>query len=186
MKLIFAAVLLVVTIVGSASGQVGYIGIYSDPAYTDCDLVDVVPPGVQLIYIVHRGSSGATAVQFRVVPSSGASCVLLGEDSPYNAILGDAESGIYIGFGGCVPSDNLVMTLSYFCDGASTTCSSIDIEADPDASSGGIEITDCSLTPLVGTGARLIINGDSSCPCGAIPPVREKTWGAIKALYRSF
>ena len=166
-----------------AGAQPGTIGLYSDAGYTSCELIDAAPPVVRTLYIVHRGTAGASAVRFMLAPGAGFDCGHLAEDSPFTNVVGDTQSGVFVNYDACVASDILVFTVSYFCSGTTPACGTLDVVPAPLAASGQIEVTDCVLDVATGLGTRLVVNPDGSCPCGSIPAVEFRTWGAIKAMY---
>jgi hypothetical protein len=191
----------------SAHGQAGYIGLFSDaPAYVWCDLVDISPALVP-IYIVHKGCPGATASRFMVVTGGGFNMFYTGEIHHMPLTYGDSQTGVCIQYGTCYSGDFLLITICYFGQGLSETCSRADVVADPMSASGSIEVMDCAGNTLAATSGMMYINSDGSCSCGELPgeparstlikpasaatpddfcyplPTRERTWGQVKALY---
>ena len=168
--------------VGSnAFAQAGAIGMFVDAGtYVDCTGDDV---GAALVpvYVVHHLTPGATAVQFRVVPMAGFACVYTGEIIHVPVSIGNTQAGISASYGGCLPAPILIATINYFCQGMSPTCSYLEVIPDPAAPSGTIEVIDCSFVKLVGNGGVLNWNNDGSCDC--YDPVKNTSWGGVKALY---
>jgi hypothetical protein len=165
-----------------AYGQAGYIGLFSDPVYTACDVIDAAAALVP-VYVVHKSCPGATASQFMVQPGGGWNCTFTGEIIAVPVSIGSSLAGLSASYGGCMPSDILISTLNWFCMGTSPACASLEVVPDLGAPSGTIEIVDCSFVKLVGNGSILYANPDGSCDCGEIVPTRESNWGQIKSLY---
>jgi hypothetical protein len=169
-----------------AMAQGGVIGLYSDPVATDCNVYDYYPTLVN-IYVVHVLTTGATSAQFMVNPVDGAYLIFLGDIIPYPYIaFGNSQVGISVGFGGCKPSPNLILTMQYFGQGISLVCSSYRVFPDPIATPPGeIWVGDC-VTPypnqMPASGGLIYVNPDLTCTCTI--PVKETTWGGLKALYR--
>ena len=164
----------------SAMGQADVIALYSDPAYTNCTMLDKSPRMVS-VYVVHENNSGVTASQFRVVTGGGAGLSYISETSPHSFKLGDTQSGLSIAYGECKYSTVLIATINYFTTGSSATCSNVRVVADFNAPTGKIEVVDCSYFRSEGIGGKLVINPDGSCDCG--PDTRLTSWGKIKEQY---
>ena len=197
------SLLLCACIIFGATGayaQAGYIGIFSDPGGTDCGLVDAAP-GLAIAYVVHVNTPGATASQFRVASGDGFDCLWLGENSPFPIVIGNSQDGISIAYGACLASPIHILSINYFCQGLSETCSWLYICPDPLAPTGLIEVVDCNQQKLIASGGVLWVNPDwVTCGCwinasgskspSASPvctppvPVEPSTWGAVKSLYR--
>jgi len=164
-----------------ASAQLEQIALYSDPGYSDCTLNDTSPRMVN-VYVVHHSSSGATASQFQVQASAGASLSFISDTvPPEHLAIYNTQNGITVAYGRCRYSDILVVTISYFSSGSSAECSTLRIVADPNAGTGGIETVSCSSYKMEAVGSRLVINPDGSCDCG--PSTEATNWGKIKAKY---
>ncbi len=181
MKKIILLTLVIMICASIAYGQAGYIGLYMDPIYTLCDILDVAPALVP-VYAVHKACPGAVASQWKVMPGGGFNCTYTGEIVALPTSIGSTQSGISIAYGGCLPSDILLVTINYFCMGASPPCASLTVVPDPAAPSGTIEVIDCFYVKLVGGGGIFYMNPDGSCDC-RWTPVKDSSWGQIKALY---
>ena len=193
---------------GTAFGQPGYLGLFSDSTpYLVCEMQDR-QAGVATVYVVHKLTTGAAASRFRVIPGDGATLTYLTETSPFVA-AGNSQDGVCIEYGGCLSPEFLVLTITYFGQGTSATCSWLEVVADPHSPSGQIEIMGCDDIVYIGLGRRLYINNDGSCDCWAcgpaaetavqsvvlrpaaggarnlcpVSPVAHESWGHIKALY---
>jgi len=166
------------------NGQAGFIGLYTDPVYTACDFVDA-GPGLVPVYVVHKSTPGSTASQFMVQPGGGWNCTSVGEIIAVPVSIGSAMGGLSASYGGCLPSDILIVTINFFCSGISPACSYLEVVPDLGAPTGTIEVVDCAFVKLVGGGSILYANPDVSCDgdCGEIVPTKESNWGQIKSLY---
>jgi hypothetical protein len=162
----------------------GSIGLFADPGATNCDVYDQVP-GLVIIYVVHVYTPGATAAQFMVVCAWGSLMTYLAETpTPPYICIGNSQTGVACAYGGCVPSPNVIMTLTFFGSGISAPCSYCQVMADPSATPPGIYVTDCASPPnlLNATGGDVVINPIPGCFCNI--PVEETSWGHIKNLYQ--
>jgi hypothetical protein len=168
---------------GVAFGQAGYIGLFTDPGYTDCYLYDDVI-GIKSIYAVHKAASSVTASQFQVAIGPGMGCVETGVMNNFPTVIGSPSTGISIAYGACLVSDILLFTWNFFCQGTSGTCAKLEVVPDPAAISGAIEIVTCNSYKLPGNGSALYVNPNGFCDCGEVVPTRESSWGQIKALYQ--
>jgi hypothetical protein len=172
---------------GSAFAQMpGSIGVFSDPGGTNCDIYDFAP-GLITVYVVHVNSTGATAAQFRVdnVSWGAGTLTFLGEISAYPTVIGNSQSGISIGYGACIVSPNLLLTINYFGSGLTPPCSYIKVVPDPQAiPPGNVLVVDCGIPAAkwTATGGAMVVNPLESCLCDI--PVQETTWGRVKSLYQ--
>lgn len=165
-----------------AFGQAGAIGVFSDMNGTDCNLWDNVT-NVCLYHVVYINHGGAQAVQF-AAPKPPCHMGIWLSDIYYSPIiLGDSQTGVVIGFGGCYLAPTLVLTMQYLCLGTTGSCCTYRVIPDPAAASGLIEAVDCNNVTVYPAGNCAVVNPDASCPCWATP-VEGSTWGGIKALYR--
>ncbi len=188
MKRILLLTVVVLCLAGLAFAQsdVGSIDIFSDAAYTSCNFIDVI--GLVPVYIVHtHANDGAAASQWMLELGAGVIMQFVGSNSPFPTAIGNPLTGISIAYGSCQTGNTLILTVNFFGSGTSATCSLMSIVPDPGALSGMVEIVDC-LEPPVGPnkitlekGGQGRVNPDLTCDCTV--PVRETTWGGIKALY---
>lgn len=173
-----------VTGAGVSAQTAGHIGIYSDPGWSSCELIDDTFTPVTL-YVVHRAPAGATGIQFRLQRSPEFYCFPSSESSPFQFTIGDSETGIGFAYGQCLTGDILLLTITLTCHGVSAPCSYFEVLPDPAYGTGTIVAADCA-TPFANqsqvTGGRLYANPDDSCTCAVA--TRESSWGRIKALYR--
>lgn len=166
-----------------------HIGIFAEPAGFDCTLNELVPfPTTTPAYIVHKFNAGSAASQFKVVNAT--PLFFASATSPY-LFLGYLFTDISFSYGGCVTGDHVLMTLAFFYFGAPTTCeSTLAVVAAPTSPLPGEIITvTCGppFDPEAASGGRAYVGPESdACPCicQCPHPVRETTWGGVKALYR--
>jgi len=206
-----AIFLLVVSAPGLAFGQGGYIGLYSDAAYTSCLYVDANAALVP-VYVVHKGTAGATASRFKVISLGGFNMTFVGDGRISGFVYsGSLQEGMCIEYGECLASDILLMTVNYFAMGISPSCSGLRVVPDIAAPSGKIEMMDCAGNVLEAWGSEFWVNSNGSCDCGTLcldgvlpcagvktnllrtgdqsaglcptSPVERDSWGHIKALY---
>jgi hypothetical protein len=179
---------LVVAIPATASAQFGVIGVYTDQMASGCEIADG-GQGVVNLYVVHTLGAGATAVQFKLQPSAGFGATFIGDTYPFELYLGNSQTGISIAYGDCLSGTVVVLGVTYLFLGSSDTCSYIDVVGDPAEVNypGEPIVADClpmferAVHPIQGT--RFMVNPDQICRCVLPVPVRESTWGQIKALY---
>lgn len=176
---IFAATLF--WLAASAAAQTDEIALYSDPGFTNCELVDQ-GAGQTYVYVVHHIAGGATASQFMVRESTGAALTYMGHRSDFPLILGDPPSGMAVAYQDCLYSDVLITTITYFRSGSSDACSSLQVVPDPTSVIQTIQVQDCFNSKLQASGSRLVINPDGSCACG--PTTEMTNWGRIKDRFR--
>lgn len=180
-KVLGLLTLLMALAAGTAFGQAGYIGLYADAGGVNCTLSDN-GGGSVTVYVIHHAASGATGSQWRIAASDGFGMTYLDESMSVMA-MGTTQSGVMTSYGSCLNSQILLGTITYVSHGSSAPCSYLQVIPDPNAGSGTIEVTDCSSLRNAGTGNRLYVNPDGSCPCGEANPVEETDWGRIKAMF---
>lgn len=189
-------VLIAVT-AATAHAQSGYIALYSDSDFTKCWHCEL-PNSLMPVYVVHREMpGGSTAAQFAVQTNNPVGFAYLGQSTPLGAIgsfwLHDDGLGGAISYGACLASPNHIATINLFTLGINPPCVFIEVVPDPGASSGNIDVVDCANNLLIGQGHNMVVNPDGTCipscvigppaDCNAPIPVRESTWGRVKALY---
>jgi hypothetical protein len=173
--------LLVAVTAGAAFGQAGYIGLYADATGVDCTVPDN-GSGQVTVYVIHHAASGTTGSQWKIAASNGFDMTYVDETMSFVA-MGTTQSGVSASYGSCLSSQILLGTVTYVSHGLSTPCSYLQVVPDPNASSGAIEVMDCSSQKNAGVGSRLYVNPNGSCPCGQVNPVEETDWGRIKAMF---
>jgi hypothetical protein len=97
--------------------------------------------------------------------------------------VGSIREGVWLDFTSlCGYGTIVVAELTYQLDGMSKNCSTIGIEAFPgDETPLVYPCIGGAVSPFV---APLIVNFDHYNGCDNPVPVRETTWGRVKALYR--
>ena len=153
----FAAILLA----NSAFAQGGAVCLFTDPTGTDCNIVDNTP-GLLTIYVVHKLTPGASAVQFAAPkPACMVSATWLTDTPVFPATIGDSQNGVSIGYGGCFVGPVHVLTMNYQVAGLTTPDCAYPVVAHP--SEPLIEVVDCDATLLPGTGGVSYINSSLAC-----------------------
>jgi hypothetical protein len=168
-----------------AQNGAGRLRIYGDVQNLYCSLADE-HPGILTVHILHEFSAGgATGSSFRVVTGAGFTGTYLSEGTTF-VPLGDLRTGVHLGYGVCLTSMTEVAMISFTTFGTSSQCSYIAIVAHPDALSGQIEATDCSLVThsTLESEFRAFVNSNASCEPWCILAIGPSTWGHVKALYR--
>jgi hypothetical protein len=180
-KTLWLLTLLVALPVAGAHGQAGYIGLFADPGGTQCSVSD---PGVGEVnvYVIHQGTLGAAASQWRVVSGGGFAMAYAGETWAY-PVVGDTRGGASVSYGSCLGAPNLLCTITFLTLGASPPCSYLEVVPDPASAGGTIEVVDCASSRLSAPGGRLYVNPNESCPCGQANAVTATDWGRIKAMF---
>jgi hypothetical protein len=178
-------VLVIALFAGTAYPQPGSIMLFVDPAYTDCDTDDI--PGLLSIYVVHMHCvfpQYASGSQFMVDHWS-FGCILthVGETVHTPVSIGTTQTGLSLGYGGCIPCPNLLVTINFFAQGLSPDCCHIQVMPDVAADPPEVLVVGCE--PLfdlaVATGGDVVINPTEDCFCDVA--VQETNWGKIKSLY---
>jgi len=166
----------------SAQGPGGTIALFSDPAGTDCNIV-VPDNGFINVYAFHIWHQGAKAVQFSAPIPACFQVIHLGTIPAFQMTLGNLVSGISISYQQCLTGAVYLSRSDFYEVGLTEPCCRYPVLPDPHAPSGDIVVVDCVDNKITGTGGRAIVNPDASCPCTYPVPVKETTWGAIKAQY---
>lgn len=123
-----------------------------------------VPAQVGEIRIYHIYPYGATAAQFKLEIGS---LTYLGETWNAPAVIGNALSGVSLGYGECMPAPTYLGTISVMIQDPDYDCTDIRIVPDPSAPSGEIEIVDCDFNKTyVGENAFRL----EADPCRPHPP----------------
>ena len=186
MKRLLLIALAVLVCANAAMAQGGVIGLYADPAATECNIYDY--PGIVQIHVVHQYfPAGVTSAQFMVNPADGANMIYLNDVVPYLHIgFGNSQTGITVSYLGCMTTPILVLTIQYFGQGISPSCSRYEVLPDPAAiPPGEVWITDCAspANQLPATGGFIYVNPyPPQCSCTV--PVKVTTWSSLKALYQ--
>lgn len=156
------------------------IGIFSDAQGTDCNVYDS-SPGVMKFYVVHVRKTGATAAWFAAPqPPCLSTAVYLYDTPVFPTTIGNSQTGVEIQYGDCLSSPIHILTIEYGRLGQTGSCCRYPVISHPDKD--GIKIEDCDSVVFTATGGQAIVNPTPSCSCNV--PVKETTWGKIKAQYR--
>jgi hypothetical protein len=182
MKRLLLLTVVVLSVSSMAFAQVGMINVYADAGQASCNFVDL--GALVQVFLFHEGG-GATAAQFLLeVP---AAWMHLGDTWNTATSIGTSISGVSLGYGAClggVTPFNLG-SVNFF-GSAAAACERVSIVPDPASLTLMVELVDCVLPKpnkfTFAEGGSGTINSDGSCQCNIIP-VRETTWGGIKALY---
>jgi hypothetical protein len=163
----------------------GRIGVFADAtgAVESCNIV-VAAPGLLSLYVVHIGTTGASASQFIApAPACMVGATYLSDGAPFAVTIGSSQTGVAIGYGACLSEPIHILTINFFAGGTSETCCIYEVMPDPLVSSGEIETVDCVEELHFAAGQSGVVNGDVSCECAAIVPAQDSSWGKIKSLY---
>lgn len=186
MKKIMLLALAVVMSASVASAQLpsggGHIGLYADPAGSECNLV----PGLYItfnIYVIHTLAPEANTSEWILVKTGNWASLLAGAPIWNGLTLGDPYVSFIITYGGCKALPYLVGTLPFTPLALPAACAlSMHVAASPAVASGSVEAVDCQATKRLATGGMLTLNGNSTCPCEIA--TEETNWSRIKALYQ--
>ncbi len=194
---VVVSLLLMMVFVSPADAQKvqGQLQLYSDETGVDCIIQDM--PGIVTVYVYffdYFSDDEIAAVQFGApLPSCWTGAIWLGDSSPWATHLGDSQlndpRGWTVAFQGCRVPPVFVGSIMYLSQGLAPTCCPYPVVK---AEDGHPEVpmpvgAACSDPDpvLIGIEAGTsYINGDHTCPCIWPVPVQEKTWGAVKSLYR--
>ncbi len=176
-SLLIALVLVLGATVALAQVPNGSIGIFADNGAVSCNLSSAA---TSYYYFCHVGALGATASQWAAPKPDCLTGARLADLPVFAINLGTTADGITVGYGLCKTGTFHIMTALYSVASA-TPCCYFSVIADPNLSSGKIEIPDCDFNLTYGTSGQGIINSGVSCDCNV--PAEETTWGQVKALY---
>ena len=160
----------------------GSIMVFSDAAYTDCNIPDTAV-GLLSTYVVHKYAAGATASQFKLEVQPCNAMTFTGATNAFPTTIGDIFTGISVAYGACLNGDILLVTVNWFSQTLTPPCCLMEVVPDPVAPEGIVIVVDCASNKLAAYGGISVINPDETCDCEALP-VNESTWGGIKALYQ--
>lgn len=172
-----------------ATAQSGYLGIFGDAEATDCYPMDDYV-GILRFYVVMIESEGFTGTEFSVVPGGGFVGVFMGDElsDQANISFGNSPTGKQIALGACRSGTVHVLTISYYCQGLSPTCSYLEVLPNPESiHPETVNIANCDYILANVPSGRTYVNHDETCSCEApgynTTPVQPSTWGGVKALY---
>jgi hypothetical protein len=172
MRKVFLALMLILVIPIAIHAQTGYIGLFSDNTGTNCNITDTAP-GLLAVYVVHVNSIGAAACQYKATKPPCLTATYLSDTNPFGVTIGSSQTGVSIGYGACRTGNIHVQTINFFAAGTTPACCSYYATCDPlgqnACSQGFLDFVDCDFNPTVGQGRYAVVNGNTSCPCGAVP-----------------
>lgn len=183
MKKFVLTMIAVAAFAAPAAAQYGDISTYSDAAGTSCDVLDDTAPFKFIdTFLIHKhADSGATGSTFGLTLTGG---TLTNPSFTWGSVVGlGTIDNLNVGYPSCLSGDIYLAKVTWIGVGTSPPCSHIQVIASTTTPiPGEIVVVDCAFGFQIGAGGTAIINPDVSCPCSV--PVRETTWGGIKALYR--
>jgi hypothetical protein len=153
----------------------GTIAVFSDAGASNTNFVDTGSLVQVHFFYVHH--SGAKAARFRLAAIPG--WIPLGDLWQVQDAAGSSTGGVFLQFGTCLAAPTYLGVANFFGN-AAPACSPIYIVADPASGTGQIMVVDCADVVKVADGGTGYVNSDGSCGWG---PVRQTTWGQIRALY---
>lgn len=167
MRHLILSMLIAALLMPTAALAASVVTLSSDPQIPRC-VVDPSAPGVMTLYVfVEPDANGVTALQFAVPlpPCLSTSATFLSHTSPF-AVIGNPESGVAIGLGGCQPQGSPVhvLTIDIFVFSTPPSCCVYEVVPDPLAPSGQIEITDCASNVNPGFGEPLLADAAAVVP----------------------
>lgn len=180
MRILLLLACIVILGANLAFAQPGVIAITADPQGTDCNLLDL-QPGLLTYWVVHLRTSGATASQWAAPqPVCMIGVIYIADSNQIGPAVGNSQTGISIGYGGCFASPITILSMVFFGYGLTPWCCYY--APTPHPGTGLIEMVDCSQTLLVAGAQCAMVNPDQTCLCAATP-TEKSTWGKVKALY---
>ena len=159
--------------------QATKITLYSDTTFTDSTAVDSTA-GVLNVYVVVEGIPAATLAMFRIASSPGFTGVWLSDDPKFPLVVGTSKDGIVIAFEACKATPIHILTITYAMDGTSAGGSYVAVVNHPDKTCA--MVPDCTAI-VPGCGLFSALKGHLLINSATVP-IRDTTWGRIKALYR--
>ena len=175
----------------SSHAQYDVIAVFSDTTHTNC-AVDFFCNGDDcgyiLFWVFHYSTSGAQGSRFKAPYQL---CLgehgWLGEYKPFPGTTGDTQVGITVPYGPCLSGWMHILTAWYYAGSLIGTadCCEYQVLPHPEASTGDVEILDCTGTWVAADHVSAFVNANSSCPCSIPTGIAGQltTWGAVKALY---
>jgi hypothetical protein len=180
--LLLAFLTLCVSSIAFAQYDPGSIDVYSGQGQASCNFVDA--GGLVSVYLFHTHTDGSTASQFKLETPPSAVWQHFGDLWQFQTVIGSSPTGVSLGYGSCLGQlgDIYLGAANFNSTTPAGVCDLISIVPDPTAPSGLVEFVDCAAVKWTkDRGGQGRVNSDGSCDCSV--PVRETTWGGIKALY---
>ncbi len=140
------------------------------------------------MYVVHIGTTGAAACQYKATKPACFPASYLSDSSPFSVVIGNSQTGVSIGYGSCRVGSVHVQTISFFGTGTTPQCCFYTLGCDPLGGTnacalGYVDIVDCTQSAAFAKPQVGVINPNASCTCIDIVAEQETSWGQIKALY---
>jgi hypothetical protein len=117
------------------------------------------------VYVFHMQTPGATACQFKIEQQGGANLIWLFDSPAFPVYFGNSQTGAIVAYGACLSGPIHVMTISYFGNGISPTCSRLEVVGHPTATPPGLLSVDCAVNILEASGCGATVNPDAGCMC---------------------
>ncbi|MEE9270166.1 MAG: hypothetical protein V3V49_07885 [Candidatus Krumholzibacteria bacterium] len=151
-----------------AAAQLGTVCLFSDQNGNDCSLSDTVP-GLLTVYAIHTFVAGAVAVQFSAPkPSCMAGATWIDDTWPFPVTIGDSQSNVAIGYGGCLTGTVHVLSINYAVSG--TTTADCPYKVLPATGQFEIQAVDCDNNQVTADGGTTYINSSIVCDCSGTLP----------------
>lgn len=164
------------------TGYQGYLVLSADPQGYQCAITEPVG-GLMTAYVVHANTSGSTASSFSApAPSCLTGSVYLADQSQFSVVIGNSQTGVSVGYGGCLGGNIVVLSMLFFAQGGTAPCCVYDILPHPSGNTGQIESVDCGSNLRTIFASVGVINEEPQCYCGLVK-VEETSWGRLKSLY---
>ncbi|MEE9270167.1 MAG: hypothetical protein V3V49_07890 [Candidatus Krumholzibacteria bacterium] len=176
MKQTLLCALILVLLPQLAAAQLGTVCLFSDQNGSDCSLSDTAP-GLLTVYVIHTFVPGATAVQFSAPkPSCMVGATWISDTWPFPVTIGDSQSDVAIGYGGCLTGTVHVLSINYSASG--TTTADCPYKVLPATGQFEIQAVDCDNNQVTANGGTTYINSSIACECSGTlpaPPVLAVT-----------
>jgi len=137
------------------------IGLYSDASGTSCTLADK-GAGLRNVYVVLNGPKEYTGMRFAATKPPCFNATWMYDTTPY-ASIGNSQTDVSIGFGGCTPAPIMAMTITYMSSGSTQGCCSY--AAVKPINVYAMQATDCGFNTQIPTGEPALgISSNDACP----------------------
>jgi hypothetical protein len=168
------------TILGGPEPE-GMIALTFDPEQFDCDL-DVAMGDIANIYVVAymNQTMSVAAAEYSLEIPEGVELLAESYGDRVTVTNGELVPGIQMAFDAC-EDDYLVLARARFYVGAEVSAAKFRVVPHPESSFLGFARCDPDRTLTPAEGGEAVLNG----VCDQRVPTKEKTWGSIKALYRT-
>jgi hypothetical protein len=144
----------------AARAQVVKIGVYAEPEWEICNLVDD-GPGLLRAYVVVDPPTAMISLTFSAPKPPCLDGVWLGDEHPYPLVIGDSQNGISIALQGCRTATH-VLTILYQVTGQTPPCCPYPILPDPTL---GLVYANCGPQAQPLGGREATINSTPECMC---------------------